>query len=79
MSGRKAISLNRCDKEGPLQGSKGLYTLVFDDVDHASLLAYFTPTGRACCYYQSGGIRMLSDSKGGCVYNEVRREFISIR
>lgn len=70
MSGQQAISQNRCDVPGPLQGSRGLYTMVFDDVPGSPMLAYFTPTGKACCYYQSGAIRMLSDSKGGRLYNE---------
>lgn len=71
MSGRQAISQSRCDNPGPLIGSRGFYTLVFDDVEDTSLLAYFTPTGKACCYYQSGAIHMLSDNMGGCLYNEV--------
>lgn len=73
MSGRQAISQSRCDEErGPLRGVRGLYTLVFDDTESSSLLAYFTPTGKACCYYQSGAIRMISSSKGGALYSEVR-------
>lgn len=71
-SGRQAISQTRCDSPGPLSGSRGMYTLIFDDTERPLLLGYFTPTGKACCYYQSGAIRMLSDSKGGCLYSEVR-------
>ena len=57
--------------DGPLRGSRGLYTHVFDDTEDCTLLAYFTPKGKGCCYYQSGAIRMLSDRKGGKLYSEV--------
>ena len=52
-------------------GTKGHYTLVYDDIEGSPLLAYFTPTGKACCYNQNGGIQMLCDSEGGCLYDEV--------
>ena len=53
------------------EGVKGFYTTVFDDVEGRSLLAYFTPTGKACCYYPSGAIHMLCDREGGSLYSEV--------
>ena len=56
-----------------MHGSRGLYTFVFDDVDYSQLLAFFTPMGKACCYYRNGAIHMLSDRKGGCLYSEVRQ------
>ena len=52
-------------------GSRGLYTTIFDD-DHAhSMLAYFSPNGKACCYYRNGGIHLLSDAEGGTLFDEV--------
>lgn len=71
-SGNLAVSLSRCDMDGPLGSHKGLYTLIFDDCCEGSpLLGYFTPLGKACCYHKNGVIKMFSDSKGGCLYNEV--------
>ncbi len=71
------MSLSRCDSTpSPLSGSRGLYVLVFDDVEGSPLLGYFTPTGKACCYYQNGAIRMLSDQTGGRIYDEVFHERI---
>ena len=51
--------------------SKGLYTVVYDDTEDNTVLGYFTPTGRACCYYRSGRLHMLSDPEGGSFFDEV--------
>ena len=51
--------------------SKGLYTVVYDDTEDNTVLGYFTPTGRACCYYRSGRFNMLSDPEGGSLFDEV--------
>ena len=56
------------------EGVKGFYTTIFDDVEGSPLLAYFTPTGRACCYYPSGAIHMLCDREGGHIYSEVSED-----
>ena len=66
MSGRHAVCVSR-----HVGGARGFYTLVYDDVEGSPLLAYFTPTGKACCYYPTGAIRMLCDKEGGSLFNEV--------
>ncbi|XP_019849747.1 PREDICTED: uncharacterized protein LOC109580711 [Amphimedon queenslandica] len=64
-SGNIAVSMSR---KG--DGSRGLYTLVFDNNDSHNLLAYFMPDGRAACYYRNGLIYMLTDAKGGKLLDE---------
>ena len=54
-----------------VEGAKGFYTLVYDDVEGNPLLAYFTPSGKTCCYYPNGAIRMLCDKDGGSMFSEV--------
>lgn len=66
MSGRHAVCVSR-----RVEGARGFYTLVYDDVEGSPLLAYFTPTGKACCYYPNGAIRMLCDRDGGSMFSEV--------
>lgn len=68
LSGRQAVSVSR-----RTEGMKGFYTMVYDDVDGSPLLAYFTPTGKACCYYPSGALHMLCDREGGTMFSEVRK------
>lgn len=65
-SGRKAVSVSRRG-----DGSRGLYTMVFDDSEYQSMLGYFAPGGMACCYYRNGSIRMLTDREGGTLFDEV--------
>ena len=50
-----------------------MYTVVYDDTDAGNMLAFFMPTGNACCYHRSGTIHMLSDAKGGVLMDEVLR------
>ncbi len=45
--------------------------MVFDDNHDHSMLAYFSPGGKTCCYYRNGGIHMLSDEVGGTLFDEV--------
>ena len=66
LSGRQAVCLSR-----RVEGGRGFYTLVYDDVEGSPLLAYFTPTGKACCYHPNGSIHMICDREGGSMYNEV--------
>ena len=70
MSGRHAVCVSR-----RVEGARGFYTLVYDDVEGSPLLAYFTPTGKACCYYPSGAIRMLCNRDGGSMFSEVNQLF----
>ena len=65
-SGRKAVSLSR---KG--DGSRGLFTVVFDDSDYNNMIAYFMPDGRVSCYHRSGGIHLLADAEGGLLMDEV--------
>ena len=48
-----------------------MYTVVYDDTEASSMLAFFMPTGNACCYHRNGAIHMLSDAKGGALMDEV--------
>ena len=61
-----------------VEGAKGFYTLVYDDVEGSPLLAYFTPTGRACCYYPNGAIRMICDREGGSMFSEVNPSSVAL-
>ena len=56
----------------PGDGRRGLYTLVYDDSERQSLLAYFTPSRKACCYHSSGAIHLLSNEEGGILFDEVK-------
>lgn len=65
-SGRQAVCMSRRG-----DGTRGLYTLVYDDREGNPLLAYFTASGWACCYHRNGSIHLLSNEEGGCLFDEV--------
>ena len=56
-------------------GSRGLYTVVYDDREDHALLGYFTPTGLACCYHRSGNLHLLSNWEGGSLFDEVGGDY----
>lgn len=65
-SGHTAISF--CRKG---DGSRGLYTIVYDDTDAGKMIGCFLPSGRGCCYYRNGSIRNVMDKHGGKLLDKV--------
>ena len=45
--------------------------MVYEDTEAAALMAYFTPTGKACCYHHNGALHMLCTREGGSLFDEV--------
>ena len=74
MSGNTAITT--CRKG---DGSRGLYAFVYGDEAHPKMLAWFTPYGKMACYYHSGNLRMLANSEGGKLMDEVCYTFVSLQ
>ena len=50
-----------------------MYTVVYDDTDAGNMMAFFMPSGNACCYHRNGAIHMLCNAKGGMLMDEVMR------
>ena len=50
-----------------------MYTVVYDDTDAGNMMAFFMPSGNACCYHRNGAIHMLCNAKGGMLMDEVMK------
>ena len=59
-SGYPAIVMSRS-----APGQPGFYTFVFSNSPDQTMLAVFTPTGKACCYHSNGIVQFLATEYGG--------------
>ncbi|XP_071960545.1 uncharacterized protein [Antedon mediterranea] len=58
LSGRSAIIISRNGIDKP-----GIYAIVYADTDEHSMIATFTPYGKACCYHPNGVARFIAMEK----------------
>lgn len=52
-------------------GSRGLYTIVYDDTESNNVIGYFMPDGQSACYHRNGSLHMMADSDGGLLLDDV--------